>query len=60
MAVQQQKVSKLHTRARKSANRYKGVQTAVCSMCGAAKLPHRVCPDCGHYKQRQVISVTAE
>ena len=23
--------------------------------CGAPKLPHHVCPNCGHYKDREVI-----
>lgn len=26
-----------------------------CSRCGAAKMPHRVCPECGWYKDRQVV-----
>lgn len=28
---------------------------ATCPNCGAAKLPHRVCLDCGYYRDRQVI-----
>jgi large subunit ribosomal protein L32 len=28
---------------------------AYCSRCGAAKAPHRVCAECGFYKNRQVI-----
>ena len=28
-----------------------------CSNCGSAVLPHRVCPNCGYYKGRQVIEV---
>jgi len=28
---------------------------AACSRCGAAKMPHRVCPECGYYKNRQVV-----
>ena len=26
-----------------------------CSNCATAVLPHRVCPNCGYYKGRQVI-----
>ncbi|MFB0566429.1 MAG: 50S ribosomal protein L32 [Candidatus Aminicenantaceae bacterium] len=28
---------------------------SLCSNCGNPKLPHRVCPECGFYKGRQVI-----
>ena len=29
----------------------------ACSNCGEMRLPHTVCPKCGHYKRREVISV---
>jgi large subunit ribosomal protein L32 len=28
---------------------------ATCSRCGEPKLPHRVCPACGYYKNREVV-----
>jgi len=28
-----------------------------CSNCGADKLSHRVCPSCGYYKGRQVMTI---
>jgi large subunit ribosomal protein L32 len=28
-----------------------------CSNCGELRLPHTVCPKCGFYKGREVISV---
>ena len=30
-----------------------------CTNCGETMRPHRVCPACGYYKGRQVITVTA-
>jgi large subunit ribosomal protein L32 len=30
---------------------------SACPNCGESKLPHRVCPHCGHYRGRQVIEV---
>ncbi len=60
MAVQQSKVSKSHVRQRRAANRYKGFNPSACATCGAAKLSHRVCPACGHYDGKQVVSTTAE
>jgi large subunit ribosomal protein L32 len=29
----------------------------VCSQCGEKRLPHHVCPNCGHYAGREVIEV---
>jgi large subunit ribosomal protein L32 len=60
MALQQSKLSKQRSRMRRAANRYRGLQPAKCGMCGAPVIPHRVCGKCGHYKGRQVVSVTAE
>ena len=28
---------------------------SICPNCGEAKLPHRVCSACGHYRGREVI-----
>ncbi|MBL8234177.1 MAG: 50S ribosomal protein L32 [Bryobacterales bacterium] len=33
---------------------------AICPNCGEKKLPHRVCPACGHYKGREVIEVAEQ
>ncbi len=33
---------------------------AACSNCGAATLFHRVCPDCGFYRGKQVIQVESK
>jgi large subunit ribosomal protein L32 len=60
MAVQQSKVSKQKVRSRKAANRYRGIKPGVCSVCGEATLPHRVCSKCGNYGGRQVVTVTGE
>lgn len=30
---------------------------STCSHCGRMKKPHRVCPHCGYYKGKEVISV---
>ncbi len=31
----------------------------TCDNCGEKKLPHNVCPACGHYKGREVVRVGA-
>lgn len=58
------KVSKVQTRKRHSTwkalnlkrleNTY---QTAKCPNCGANRLNHRVCPSCGYYNGKQVVTV---
>jgi large subunit ribosomal protein L32 len=29
----------------------------VCPQCNEPKLPHRVCPTCGHYNGREIVEV---
>lgn len=31
-----------------------------CNNCGEMRLPHTVCPSCGHYKGREVIEIEKE
>ena len=31
-----------------------------CTNCGSWKMPHKVCPKCGYYKNRQVVKVEDE
>ncbi len=31
-----------------------------CSQCGEMRLPHTVCPNCGYYQGREVISMKKE
>lgn len=57
MGVPKRKVSKARYRTRRSANRYHAPQLSTCSNCGAACQSHRVCPSCGYYKGRQIVSV---
>jgi large subunit ribosomal protein L32 len=28
-----------------------------CSNCGEMRLPHTVCPSCGHYKGKEVVNM---
>ena len=35
-------------------------QVGKCSNCGAKKLAHRVCPVCGYYKGKQVITIKSK
>ena len=58
MAVPKRKTPRSRTHSRRSANRkLTPPARSVCPQCGAAKLPHRVCGNCGTYRGRQVIDV---
>ena len=56
MAVPKQRKGRMSTHNRRSANdRISSPARSVCPQCGEAKLPHRVCPNCGYYKNREVL-----
>jgi ribosomal protein L32 len=38
----------------------KTYQVGKCTNCGARKLAHRVCPVCGYYKGKQVITIKSK
>ena len=60
MAVPKRKKSKSRVRSRKRSHRKRGVTTAPCPQCKEPREPHRVCPSCGYYRGRQVITVEAD
>ena len=56
MAVPKQKKGRGATHTRRSANsKLAAPSRSVCPQCGAPKLTHHVCPNCGYYKDREVI-----
>jgi large subunit ribosomal protein L32 len=57
MGVPKRKMSKMKKRLRKAANRYEGVQATYCTVCAKPSKPHCVCPSCGIYKGKQVVTV---
>ena len=60
MAVPKRKSSKAKIRSRRAAHKGRLPGVKPCPGCGAPQQPHRVCPSCGSYKGRQVVSVEAE
>lgn len=60
MAVPKKKTSKPRTHMRRSHDRLSVPGQSTCATCGATKAPHRVCPDCGHYRGRQIFQVERE
>lgn len=56
MAVPKKKMSRSRTRRRKAGWKVAAPNTRPCPQCKAPKLPHRVCPNCGTYKGREVVA----
>ncbi len=60
MGVPKRKPSKSRQKMRRAYNSVlKLPQLGKCSQCGEPAMPHRVCPACGYYRGRQVITITA-
>ena len=58
MPVPKKRVSKSKTRMRRaSAWKIQSPARSLCPRCGAAKVPHTVCGNCGFYKGRQAVEV---
>ena len=60
MALPKRRTSKSRIRTRRHAHRKKAASVDKCPNCGAPKQPHRICPSCGYYKGRQVVTVETE
>lgn len=61
MAVPKRKVSKARRDKRRSAVwKLSAPNLVKCSKCGALRMPHRMCPECGYYNGRQVKAVQAD
>ena len=56
MAVQQNKKSRSRKGMRRSHDHVAVPNVIVCS-CGQTTLSHSVCPSCGRYRDRQVITI---
>jgi large subunit ribosomal protein L32 len=53
-----------HSKARKNKRRsHDGISApsfSECPNCHEMRLPHRACPACGHYRDREVIETAEE
>ncbi len=57
MAVPKKRISR--QRKRKRRTHYKAEDPSVqdCARCGDPKRPHRVCPNCGYYRDKSILDV---
>ena len=45
---------------RRSHHALKKSNMVECDNCGELKLPHHICPSCGFYNKKEVVSKTEE
>ena len=60
MAVPFRKISKTRGRMRRTHYKIEANNTVKCSNCGASIRPHRICPECGFYKGKEVVKKTTK
>ena len=60
MAVPKRKTSKSKKLMRQRSHKRPMTVAQTCENCGEARESHRVCPSCGYYRGRQVVTVDAE
>ena len=58
MALPKRRQSKARSRKRRTHYKSAIVTFANCPQCSSTKMPHRVCPNCGYYRGRPVLSAT--
>jgi large subunit ribosomal protein L32 len=54
------KLSKGRRDRRRAHDALSAANLVQCSNCGEMRLPHVVCPNCGHYRGREVVEVEKE
>lgn len=60
MANPKHKTSKSRRNQRRSHWKLDAPLLTECPQCHEPRLPHRVCPNCGYYKNRKVMEVKSE
>jgi large subunit ribosomal protein L32 len=57
MAVPKRRTSKQRKRKRRTHDKAEATANQACPRCGDPRRPHRVCPNCGYYRDREVIRI---
>ncbi len=60
MAVPKRKTSKARRDKRRSHDALTSPAASICPQCGAPKVPHRICGQCGTYKGRTILAIDEE
>ncbi|MBI1888481.1 MAG: 50S ribosomal protein L32 [Candidatus Spechtbacteria bacterium] len=59
MGVPKQRKTKARQGNRRSHHGLASMVFSLCAKCGKDVLPHRLCENCGTYKQREMVNVLA-
>lgn len=54
------KISKGRRDRRRAHDALQNANLVQCSQCGEMRLPHTICPSCGYFKGREIISMGKE
>ncbi|MEW6685168.1 MAG: 50S ribosomal protein L32 [Candidatus Edwardsbacteria bacterium] len=57
MPVPKRRHSNSRTNKRRANWKLSAPNVVLCSHCHQPKLPHRICPNCGYYDEREVMVV---
>jgi large subunit ribosomal protein L32 len=57
MAVPKKKTSQARRDKRRATHKLSGPVVGECPQCHSPRLPHRVCPTCGMYRGRQIVTI---
>lgn len=57
MAVPKRRTSKQRKRKRRTHHEAGATAIQECPRCGDPRRPHRICPSCGYYDDREVVPV---
>ncbi|MGA7876818.1 MAG: 50S ribosomal protein L32 [Desulfoferrobacter sp.] len=60
MAVPKRKTSKARRNKRRAHKKLAPPSLSRCPQCSEPRLPHRVCPTCGYYRDRVVLEFEEE
>jgi len=60
MAVPKRRTSRSRRDKRRSHHALAAPARSDCPQCKAPRTPHRVCPSCGHYRDRAVLETGEE
>jgi large subunit ribosomal protein L32 len=60
MAVPKKRTSRTRRDKRRATHKVSAPRLNACPRCHSPRLPHRVCPTCGTYAGREVISQEVE
>lgn len=58
MPLPKRRHSKTRGRKRRTNWKISLPNLSECSQCHHARLPHHICPNCGHYNGRKIINIS--